>query len=76
MRRRPYESEQDRTDALAEFLNYYNFERNHSALGWFPPVTRTPLRGDLALPQVNQSELVTPPTEAQTSIFDYLGEPP
>jgi transposase InsO family protein len=72
LRRRAYESEQDRTEALADFLNYYNFERNHSALGWFPPVTRTPLRGDLAVPQVNEAELVVPPTEAQSTIFDFL----
>lgn len=72
LRRRPYDSEQERTDALADFLNYYNFERNHSALGWFPPVTRTPLRGDQAVAQVNQTELVLPPTEDQATIFDYL----
>lgn len=72
LRRRPYDSEQDRTEALAPFLNYYNFERNHSALGWFPPVTRTPLRGDQVVPQVNQTELVAPPTEDQATIFDYL----
>lgn len=73
LRRRAYDSEQDRTDALADFLNYYNFERNHSALGWFPPVTRTPLGGgDRAVPQVNACELVEPPTEDQSTIFDFL----
>lgn len=42
LRRRPYESEEDRTAALADFLNYYNHERPHSALGWFhrPPGRR------------------------------------
>lgn len=72
LRRRPYDSEADRTAALADFLNYYNFERNHSALGWFPPVTRTPIRGDEVPPQVNQAELVEPPTEDQSTIFDFL----
>jgi transposase InsO family protein len=40
LRRRPYSSEADRTAALADFLNYYNFERPHSALGWKAPISR------------------------------------
>lgn len=38
---RDYTSEQDRRAALADFLNYYNHERPHSALGGRPPVSRT-----------------------------------
>lgn len=40
---RAYESEADRTAHLAGFLNYYNHERPHSALGYKPPVTRVPV---------------------------------
>lgn len=36
-----YTSEKQRVDALADFLNYYNHERNHSALGFRPPISRT-----------------------------------
>lgn len=38
--KRIYTSEADRTAALADFLNYYNHERPHSALGWKPPISR------------------------------------
>lgn len=69
-RRRPYESEDDRTQALAEFLNYYNFERKHSALGWLPPITRVPLLGPKVLPQESDLPEVT---DTQLSIFDDLG---
>lgn len=70
LRRRPYDSEEDRTKALADFLNYYNFERKHSALGWLPPITRVPLVG----PRVEPQEPDLPEaTEAQMSIFDELG---
>lgn len=75
LRRRPYDSDDDRTTALATFLNYYNFERNHSALGWFPPVTRTPLGGgDRVVAQPPQEQLVVR-TDDQTTIFDYLDGP-
>ena len=72
LRRRAYESEEDRTKALADFLNYYNFERRHSALGWLPPITRVPLVGPKVEPQESeeQTEEVTP---NQLSIFDDLG---
>jgi transposase InsO family protein len=72
LRRRPYDSEQDRTRALAEFLNYYNFERRHSALGWLPPITRVPLVGGPKVePQVSEQELLDA-TPDQLSIFDEL----
>ncbi|AUH39651.1 hypothetical protein CXR04_04795 [Streptomyces sp. CMB-StM0423] len=38
---RDYLSERDRQAALADFLNYYNHERPHTALGGRPPVSRT-----------------------------------
>jgi transposase InsO family protein len=38
---RDYTSEDERLAALADFLNYYNHERPHSALGGLPPITRT-----------------------------------
>jgi hypothetical protein len=38
---RDYTSEQERRAALADFLNYYNHERPHSALGGRPPISRT-----------------------------------
>jgi len=70
LRRRPYDSEQDRTQALAEFLNYYNFERKHSALGWLPPITRVPAVG----PKVEPQEVEEWPevTDDQLTIFDEL----
>lgn len=70
LRRRPYESEEDRTAALIEFLSYYNHERRHSALGWQPPVSRVPARGAFLIPeQVDETVGIT---EAQMSIFDLL----
>ncbi|MBE1466196.1 IS481 family transposase [Kibdelosporangium phytohabitans] len=38
---RDYTSETERLAALAEFLNYYNHQRPHAALGNKPPVSRT-----------------------------------
>ncbi|MFJ9319452.1 integrase core domain-containing protein [Streptomyces globisporus] len=38
---RAYTSERERRAALANFLNYYNHERPHSALGGRPPISRT-----------------------------------
>lgn len=40
---RPYHSDDERTDALAGFLNTYNHERPHSALGHKPPASRVPV---------------------------------
>lgn len=71
LRRRPYDSEEDRTAALAEFLNYYNHERKHSALEWLPPVARTPAKGRFVIPEpIDETVEIT---EAQMSIFDLLG---
>lgn len=38
--RQPYPSNQARTDALAPWLEHYNTERHHSALGDQPPISR------------------------------------
>ena len=38
---RDYTSERERRAALADFLNYYNHERPHAALGGRPPISRT-----------------------------------
>ncbi|WP_442811472.1 integrase core domain-containing protein [Streptomyces sp. NBC_01288] len=37
---RDYTSERKHRAALADFLNYYNHERPHTALGGWPPVSR------------------------------------
>lgn len=70
LRRRAYDSEEDRVAALADFLNYYNYERKHSALGWNPPISRAPgTDGALVEPQTNLDELVDT-TPEQLRIFD------
>ncbi|MEE1820955.1 integrase core domain-containing protein, partial [Streptomyces sp. BE20] len=37
---RPYTSNQERTEALPDFLHAYNYHRCHTALGGQPPITR------------------------------------
>lgn len=70
LRRRPYDSDADRTAALADFLNYYNHERPHSALGWLPPVSRTP---DGAGNRVEPTPIPDPPQRPrQMTIFDLF----
>lgn len=39
-----YDSEAERRAALVDFLNFYNHERPHSALGQLPPSSRVPMR--------------------------------
>ncbi|MEV7648641.1 integrase core domain-containing protein, partial [Arthrobacter sp. NPDC089319] len=38
--RRPYASNQERTDALPTWLDFYNHHRAHSAIGGRPPISR------------------------------------
>jgi transposase InsO family protein len=38
--RRPFTSNQERTDALTAWLDFYNHQRAHSALGGRPPISR------------------------------------
>ena len=40
--RQPFASNTERADALAPWLEYYNTDRRHSALGGQPPITRLP----------------------------------
>ena len=40
--KRIWSNSKERQDALPAFLNYYNYLRRHSALGYQPPVTRLP----------------------------------
>jgi transposase InsO family protein len=40
--RQPFTSNQERTAALAPWLEHYNTKRRHSALGGLPPVSRLP----------------------------------
>lgn len=70
-RRRPYDSEADRTAALAEFLNYYNNERPHGAIGYVPPVQRTPKSGLLIVPN-RIEEATVEVTPEQLAIFEGL----
>ncbi|MER6320015.1 integrase core domain-containing protein, partial [Streptomyces sp. NPDC001581] len=37
---RPYTSNNERTEALADFLHTYNHHRSHTALGGHPPISR------------------------------------
>jgi transposase InsO family protein len=37
---RPYTSNDERTEALADFLHTYNHHRCHTALGGHPPISR------------------------------------
>jgi hypothetical protein len=48
---RPYASDEERTAALADFLNTYNHERPHSALGNKPPASRVPITTYRLAPQ-------------------------
>lgn len=62
-----FTSETDRTAALADFLNYYNHERPHSALGFQPPASRVPIKTYRVpaqpdyLPEVTAEDLVPQP---------------
>jgi hypothetical protein len=40
---REYNSEEERRVALADFLNFYNYERPHAALDHQPPAIRVPM---------------------------------
>jgi len=37
---RPYTSEEERAEALSSFVDYYNWDRPHSACGGLPPMSR------------------------------------
>jgi hypothetical protein len=48
---RSYPSDEERTTALAGFLNSYNHERPHSSLGNKPPASRVPVTTYRVQPQ-------------------------
>lgn len=70
---RAYESEAQRTAALADFLNHYNHERLHAGIGNIPPVERVPGREFRLVPQIahglNQD---ADQVEGQLSIWDFV----
>jgi hypothetical protein len=53
---RSYTSEIDRRNHLVPFLNYYNHDRPHSAIGNRPPVSRAPDAG----PRLTHEPIVLP----------------
>lgn len=70
---RTYMSEEERTAALADFLNKYNHDRPHSGIGHKPPASRVPKTTYRVLPQ--PEEPVTPPMEGlgyEPTLFDDL----
>ncbi len=67
LRRRPYDSEEDRTAALGDFLNYYNHQRKHSAPDWLQPVVRTPAKGQFAIPNRSTRPSRSPKRRCQNS---------
>lgn len=58
---REYDSETERRAALTSFLNYYNYERPHSALSQRPPASRVPI----ATYRLTAKGIETPPGTAQ-----------
>lgn len=69
---RSYVSEEARTAALADFLNYYNHERPHSALGYKPPVSRVPLTDYRVQPQpASLAPADADEFEGQGTLFPY-----
>lgn len=70
---RPYDSDDSRTEYLADFLNYYNHERPHSALGYKPPATRVTPTNYRVLPQSEGlPHITTDHFDTQASLFDEL----
>lgn len=64
---RPYGSDEERTAALADFLNNYNHERPHSSIGNKPPSSRVP---DASFRIEPQPEVLPAP------LFEDLNEEP
>ena len=68
---RPYDSEEDRTEALADFLNDYNYYRRHSGIGYQPPASRVPIATFRLQPQAAWLPLVdVKEFEQQLSLFE------
>lgn len=73
---RAYDSDEDRTAWLAHFVNRYNDERAHSALGYKPPSSRLP--GDYHPISEQPAFLPEPPMGdevRQPTLFDEHGDP-
>jgi transposase InsO family protein len=72
---RPYDSEASRVEYLADFLNYYNYERRHSSLGFRPPSSRVPIDTFRIRPQSEWLEMVdVKEFEMQPSLLDLFEE--
>lgn len=70
---RPYSSDEERTAALADFLNTYNHDRPHSALGNKPPASGVPVTTYRVQPQ--PKVLPVPQIEGlghEPTLFDLL----
>jgi integrase-like protein len=67
---REYRSEEEGRGALVEFLNFYNHERPHAALGHRPPASRVPL----ATYRLSTGGIIVPtiPDRPQQLSFDDL----
>lgn len=68
---REYASEQERRAALTGFLNHYNHERPHSALGHRPPASRVPLT-TYRLTEQGIVSPAAPPSPVQLSFDDLI----
>jgi transposase InsO family protein len=68
---REYESEADRRVALVDFLNHYNYDRPHAAIGHKPPASRVPL-ATYRLTAEGITDVVLPQRFEQMSIDDIL----
>lgn len=70
---RAYRSDEERTEALADFLNTYNHDRPHSGIGNKPPASRVSVRTYRMQPQ--PKELEVPLVEGlghEPTLFDLL----
>lgn len=65
-----YASEEERRAALVPFLNGYNHDRPHSAIGNRPPISRAPLPGQ----RLDGSLIVLPVREEGQLALDLLGD--
>lgn len=68
---REYESEAARRIALVDFLNHYNYDRPHAAIGHKPPASRVPL-ATYRLTAEGITDVVLPQRFEQMSIDDIL----
>jgi hypothetical protein len=66
-----YDSEAERRLALVDFLNHYNYDRPHAAIGHKPPASRVPL-ATYRLTAEGITDVVLPQRFEQMSIDDIL----